>query len=427
MGNPFLHLNCTDYFYLRLAVNILLINHYAGSTKHGMEYRPFYLAREWVRLGHQVTIVAASASHVRQQAPALQGDFTEEHIEGVRYLWLKTPAYRGNGVGRAVNILSFVWRLLRFQTRLVRKIKPDVVIASSTHPLDNFAARRLAKRCGARLVYEVHDLWPLTLTEVGGMSRRHPFVVLLQIAEDFAYRNADRVVSMLPNARSHMQRHGMASHKFVHVPNGIDVVEWEGLAEPLPREHAEALAALDESGRFVVAYAGAHGIANALDALLDAAALLQAQPVTLVLVGQGPEKERLQQRARELGLTNVRFLPPVPKPAIPALLASMDALYIGLARKPIFRFGVSPNKLIDYMMAGKPVIHAIEAGNDLVAESGCGISVGAEDSHAIARAVCRLMACTPAERKAMGRRGRNYVTAHHAYSVLARRFLKAVA
>jgi glycosyltransferase involved in cell wall biosynthesis len=120
------------------------------------------------------------------------------------------------------------------------------------------------------------------------------------------------------------------------------------------------------------------------------------------------------------------FLPPVSKPSIPALLASMDVCYIGLARKPVFRFGVSPNKLIDYMMAARPVIHAIEAGNDLVAESGCGISISPEDPAALAQAVRRLMACTPAEREAMGQRGRNYVMLHHDYRVLARRFLEAM-
>ena len=408
-------------------MKILLINHYAGSTRHGMEYRPFYLAREWVKLGHEVTIVAASQSHVRQEAPRLRGELSKEDVEGIRYVWLKTPGYHGNGAGRAVNILTFVWRLLRYRKRLLREIKPDVVIASSTYPLDNFPAYRLARQCGAKLVYEVHDLWPLTLIELGGMPRWHPFVVLLQAAENFAYRQADRVVSVLPRAEGHMRRHGMARHKFVHVPNGIDVVEWQGFAGPLPHEHAGALATLKRGRRFIVGYAGAHGVANALDPLVDAAQRMQAEPVAFVLVGKGPEKGRLQDKARQLGLTNVTFLPPVLKPSMPALLGSMDALYIGWARKPIYRFGVSPNKLIDYMMAAKPVIHAIEAGNDLVAESGCGISVRPEDPHAIARAVRRLMGYTAAEREAMGQRGRNHVTAHHDYSVLARRFLKAVA
>ena len=112
--------------------------------------------------------------------------------------------------------------------------------------------------------------------------------------------------------------------------------------------------------------------------------------------------------------------------SIPALLDSLDALFIGLKRTPIFRFGISPNKLIDYMMAGKPVIQAIEAGNDLVAENGCGFSIPPEDPRAIADAVLQLMRLSPAEREAMGRKGREYVMAHHDYRVLARQFLEAL-
>ena len=407
-------------------MNILLINHYAGSKVHGMEYRPFYMAREWMGLGHRVTIVAASSSHLRTVPPVTQGDYTAEDVGGISYVWLRAPGYRGNGVRRVLNIGTFISQLLRHRTRLIRDCRPDVVIASSTYPLDNVPAHLIAKACDARLVYEVHDLWPLTPMELGGMSSRHPFIMLMQWAEDFAYRKADRIVSMLPYAAEHMQRHGMAPHKFVHVPNGIDPVEWQGPGTPIPPEHGDTLARLKAEGRFILGYAGSHGVSNALTFLVDSARLLQAQPVTLVLVGQGPEKNSLQQRAQRMGLDNIMFLPPVPKASIQALLTAIDACFIGWNRKPIYRFGVSPNKLFDYMMAGRPVIHAIEAPGDLVAESGCGLSIPPESPQAIADATLRLMALSPAEREAMGRRGRQYVLAHHDYRVLARQFLEAI-
>ena len=145
--------------------------------------------------------------------------------------------------------------------------------------------------------------------------------------------------------------------------------------------------------------------------------------MTLVLVGQGPEKEDLQRKAAELGLGNAVFLPPVPRPSMPSLLSSMDALYLGLRRQPLFRFGVSPNKLMDYLAAAKPVIFAVEAGNDPVAAAGCGISCPPEDPGAVATAVQDLLARPATELEAMGRRGRDYVRRHHDYAVLARRFL----
>jgi glycosyltransferase involved in cell wall biosynthesis len=180
------------------------------------------------------------------------------------------------------------------------------------------------------------------------------------------------------------------------------------------------------AGRFIIVYAGSHGLANALDSLLQAARLLADEPVTFLMVGQGPEKAALQHVASQAGLSHVVFLPPVRKNAVPALLAAADALILCWRCIPIYRFGVSPNKLIDYMMAGRPVIHAIDAGNDMVAESGCGISVPPEDPQALAGAVRRLMQTPADERARMGENGRSYVLAHHDYRVLARRFLDSL-
>jgi glycosyltransferase involved in cell wall biosynthesis len=125
------------------------------------------------------------------------------------------------------------------------------------------------------------------------------------------------------------------------------------------------------------------------------------------------------------GLGNVTMLPPVPKPQIPALLAAVDVAYIGWQRVPIYRFGIAPNKLMDYMMAGVPVLHSVAAGNDPVAEAGCGLTVAPEDAGAIAAGLRRLAALPAAERRAMGERGRAFVLANHTYPVLAQRFIDA--
>ncbi len=388
-----------------------------------MEYRPFYLAREWVRAGHQVTIAAASYAHSRIRQPVVAGEVTEEHIEGIRYLWLKTPAYLGNGVRRVLNVVAFTAQLQRHSAALVGRDCPAAVIASSTHPFDMIPARRIASACGARLVFEVHDLWPLSLVELAGMSPRHPFIVVTQWAEDYAYRTADRVVSLLPKAEPHMRAHGLRPGRYVHIPNGIDVEDWFASSAPVPEQHRRALTSARQAGHFLLGYAGTHGTSDALDSLLEAAARLQDRPLAIVLVGQGPEKARLQQMAQQLRLTNVHFLPPVPKRVVPALLSQMDALYIGWYRQPLYRFGISPNKLVDYMMAARPIIHSVEAANDPAAAAGCSMSIPPEDPAAIAEAICRLMLMPQSAREAMGARGRAYVLAHHDYRVLARQFL----
>lgn len=404
-------------------MNILYLNHYAGSPALGMEYRPYYLAREWVRAGHRVQMVAADHSHVRTRQPRA-GD---ELIDGIVYHWVATPPYRGNGPLRARNIAVFLSRVWRDTPRLLQRFRPDVVIASSTYPMDIWVARRLARHSGARLIYEVHDLWPLTPRELFGMSRWHPFILLCQAAEDSAYRDADVVVSMLPKVHAHMAARGLDLRKLVIVPNGITLDEWQGDAEPLGPAMQAALLAPRVAGRTLVGYAGSHGMPNALDVLLDAAALLQAEPLHFVLVGDGHEKQRLAARVQAEGLHNVTLLPAIPKAQIPSFLAAIDIAYIGWQRVPLYRFGIAPNKLMDYMMAGCAVLHSVEAGNDPVAEAACGLTVPPEDPAAVAAGLRQLAALPASERRAMGERGRQFVLSHHTYPVLAQRFLQAMA
>lgn len=409
-------------------MNILLINHYAGSVRHGMEFRPYYLAREWVRQGHRVSIVAASESHLRSQAPQLDGrPRLDETIDGIHYAWLATPSYRGNGAARVRNMAAFVMRLRRDAEQLAASLKPDVVIASSTYPLDIWPAHRIARLAGARLLFEVHDLWPLTPVELGGYSRWHPFIMLLQAAENFACRHADAIVSILPKVDTHLEAHGMAPGKLHLVPNGVDPAEWQQDGPDLEPSLAAAIDRLKQNGSFVVGYAGTHGISNALETLLDAADHLRGQPIAFVLVGSGPQKAKLQQSAAAFGLANVHFFDPIPKAQVPALLERFDLAYIGWHRQPLYRFGISPNKLIDYMMAGRPVLHAVEAGNDPVGEAGCGLTVPPEQPHAIADAILSMMALSPEQRARLGRRGRDFALANHTYPVLGQRFLNALA
>ena len=130
-------------------MKILLINHYAGSIYHGMEFRPYYLSKEWVKMGHEVVIVAASFSHLRQKNVDISTEVREENIDGVRYLWLKTPEYNGNGLGRIRNMLAFIRKLYVHLPKITADFIPDAVIASSTYPLDSYPAKWIAKKLTA--------------------------------------------------------------------------------------------------------------------------------------------------------------------------------------------------------------------------------------------------------------------------------------
>ena len=403
-------------------MNLLYINHYAGSPALGMEYRPYYLAREWVRAGHRVQMLAADFSHVRTTQPAAG----EQVVDGIAYRWYATPRYQGNGLGRVRNIWAFLRAVWADTPRLLRAFQPDVVIASSTYPMDIWVARRIARRARAKLVFEVHDLWPLSPIELSGMSPRHPFAMLCQAAEDAAYRDADVVVSMLPKVQGHMAARGLDLRKLHIVPNGITLDEWQGEPPALRSDVAQALAAARAAGRTVVGYAGSMGLPNALDTLLDAAVLMKNEPLQFVLVGSGHEQPRLAQRVADEALQNVQFLPPIAKAQVPAFLAGVDIAYIGWQRVPIYRFGIAPNKLMDYMMARCAVLHSVDAGNDPVAEADAGLTVVPEDPRAVADGLLALAALPAAQRREMGARGRAFVLAHHTYPVLAQRFLDAV-
>lgn len=402
-------------------MNIILINHYAGSNIHGMEFRPYYLAREWVKMGHNVTIIAASFSHLRQKNPDISA-ITEEVIDGIRYIWLPVNKYQGNGVMRFKNMLAFIYQLYHNLGKFAQ-LKPDVVVASSTYPLDSYPAYKLAKMADAKFAFELHDLWPLSPMELGGMSKWHPFIMLMQRGEDFWCSHADKVISILPKTEEYLKTRGLKDGKFCYIPNGIVLADYDDVL-PLKLDYLQQLNNLRKQGKFLIGFAGAHGIANALDILLYAAEKLKDTQAYFVLVGQGQEKENLMALAQKLNLDNVLFFDSIPKKMVPAFLAKMDVLYIGWQNQPIYRFGISPNKLMDYMMAGKPILHSVTAGNDLVQYAHCGISVPAEDIDAVAKAVTKLMSMNKDELLALGANGKEYVIKHHDYKVLAKKFIE---
>lgn len=403
-------------------MNILLINHYAGSPKYGMEYRPYYLAREWVNAGHQVNIIASSESHVRSSCPALNNqERLDETIDGVQYTWFKTPSYTGNGVGRVKNMTAFILRLFREGKTIANTIKPDIVIASSTYPMDIWPAHRIAKLANAKLIFEVHDLWPLSPMELGGMSKWHPFIILVQQAEDYAYRHADAVVSMLPNAKEHMISHNMDAKKFNYIPNGINEKEWSLPSVLLNDQLSKTIEDAKKTYKLIIGYTGSHGLPNSLDNLLNAAKLMIDDSVLFILIGDGHERKRLASRVEDEKIENVKMFPPIPKSQIPTFLHQIDIAYLGAPKSKLYRFGVSPNKMMDYMMAEKPIIYAIDSGNHPINDANCGIEVPSEDPVALANGLKRIIKSSKI--REMGANGKKYVLSQLTYSILAKKFI----
>lgn len=405
-------------------MRILLINHYAGSERYGMEFRPFYLAREWARLGHDATVLAATFSHLRKRNPQVEGDFAEEEIApGARFCWVKTPAYHSNGPMRMLNMTLFYQKVKRRAKFLAEKYRPEAVIASSTYPMDIYLAKRIADFSGGRFYFEIHDLWPLSPVVLYHISEKNPLIRMLQRAEDFAFSHAQKVLSVLPQADAHIRERGFDDKKFVYIPNGV-VLDGEDTDISRTSQY-EAIQRCREEGKFICMYLGGFARANALEDFVACAKELD-KDTALVMIGGGLLKEQFAKQVEEEHLTNILLLDPVEKRQVDSFLKLSDCLYIGAKRCELYRYGVAMNKLFDYMRAARPVICGVEASNDPVGEARCGLTIQPESPEAIAKAIDALKAMPAEELDAMGERGRAYVAAHHDYQTLARRFIEAI-
>jgi glycosyltransferase involved in cell wall biosynthesis len=394
-------------------MNVWILNHYALPPDAGGGTRHFDFARVLRRRGHDVTIVASSIHYATQKQMRNYGEepYLVETTEGVRFVWLKTPPYRGNGIGRVRNMLAYTRNALRILPRLDIPA-PDVVVGSSVHLFAVYAAYRLARRYGVPFVMEVRDLWPQTLIDFG-MSRYHPFVMLLGVTERFLYRKADKIVSLLPYAHEHIGRYTDSS-KVVWISNGTDMRRI-AYVPPVKKPTLD------------VCYAGAMGTANNLDVLLDAAALLRDRDdIRFRLRGEGALKERLLKRVREEKLHNVTIEDAVPKEAVGAFLASCDVLYVGLKDSPLYRYGMSMNKIYDYMAAGRPIVFAAASRNNPLEEAGIGYTVAPDDAAAIRDALVRIAALPLEHRRRLGEKARKFVESHYDVEVLAERFEKTL-
>jgi glycosyltransferase involved in cell wall biosynthesis len=406
-------------------MRILIINLYAGAPSMGMEYRPYYLANYWKKAGHKVLIVTASHHHLRSKQFESVKDIEKQNVDGIDYLVFKTPDYSRNTLKRVLNIFVFLRKLSTSKKRIAAEFNPDIVIASSTFVFDIYSAKKIASICNSKLVFEVCDLWPLSIIELGGFSKWHPFVMAMQMAENYAFKHTDKVVTVLPEAKDYMVEHGLKPEKFIYVPNGIVVEDWN-IENEIPHWLIEMISKIKLQNKKIIGYAGNHGVANALFPLIDAMQILQNDNVDLLLIGRGQEKENLKLKVKQQNLNNVHFIDPLPKTIIPALLDKLNILYIGLQNQPVFRFGISPNKLMDYMMAGKPIIQAIKAGNDITTEAKCGISIEPENSKAIADAVKYLLSLSDEELMELGENGRRFCLKYHDYQILSKKFLDAI-
>ncbi|EXB24231.1 glycosyltransferase family 4 protein [Acinetobacter courvalinii] len=391
------------------------INQYSSTPETAMGGRHYYLAQELAKKGHQVYVIAGRYSHLLRNPKQFEEQyFIEEIIPNFSFVWINLPEYQeAHSKQRVLNWFKFSW-LLRNMSNVI-PAKPDVILYSSPSLIGYLGAKYLANKFRVPFIFEVRDIWPLTLMELGGHSSKHPFIKFMQWVEDRAYKKADYVFSNLYNAVEHMQTRGLDSSKFHWIPNGVSLEE-VSQKQPL---NAETLSQLPQN-KFIIGYTGTIGVANAIDDLIEAAKILSSNPqLHFVLVGSGKEKENLIKKVQSLNLHNITFIDAIPKKQIQSMLEQFDICYIGWQKNSLYRFGIAPNKLPEYLYAGKPIIHAFSGKGDIVQQAQAGITIEAEDPEAIVGAVQQLYNLTAEQRQQLGSNGKQFVLQHLEYAMIA--------
>ncbi len=395
--------------------HVWIFNHYAQEPGQIGLTRHYYLARNLPPAGWKASIIAASIEHNSGRQRLAPGETTRLELHGgVPFLWLRAPSYSGNGVDRVRNILAYTARTLS-RTNLSQLEPPHAILGSSVHPLAALAGWNLSRRFNVPFVFEVRDLWPQTLIEMGALSAKGLPARMLRTLELFLYRRAAFTISPLPFAKDYIVPLGIPADRIIHLPNGIDLSEFPAFPY-----------AGQSSTTFQLMYFGAHGEANGLDTLLRAMHIVErrkpATPIRLRMIGGGPLKSELQQLARELVLASVVFEVPVPKYDIPRLASQADALVLCVRDLPnLYRYGISMNKLSDYLAAGRPIIIASGAANDPVKDAGAGFSVPPENPERLAEAILTMASLPIEQRKEMGAAGRRHAEECYGYDRLAAR------
>lgn len=379
--------------------------------------RGFLILREFARMGHRAVLVTSDSNHLATP-PQLDERRLSETVEGVEVCWLRTRKYQeARSLERILSWIDFEWQVWRMPDRDMPR--PDVVIVSSLSLLTIFNGLRLRRRYGCKLVLEIRDIWPMVLVVAGGMSPLHPVVRFIGWVERFGYKRADQIIGTMPNLQEHVVEVSGSQAPVACIPQGVDPALLEA-ALPLPPGYAEQYLL---EGKFLVCHAGSIGADNALETLLECARhMKERSDIHFLIVGEGYLKKKFMEMTADL--PNLTFAPGVPKAAVQSLLDRVDLLYFAAHKSPMMRFGQSLNKVIDYMLSGKPIVASYTGFPSMINEAECGTFVPAEDVAALRAEIERYADMSSAERMNMGMRGRKWILHNRRFSTLAAQYLR---
>lgn len=392
-------------------MNIWIFNHHALTPDMSGGTRHYDFAKELIKRGHSVTIIASSFHYSKYQETKEYGnkEYLIEKIDGIDFIWIKTPAYFGNGISRVKNMISYTYKVLKYIPKL-DLLKPDVIVGSSVHLFTVWAAYKLSCRYKTPFIMEVRDLWPQTLIDMG-ISKWHPFIVLLSWLEKYLYNKADKIISNLPYAYDYIGQF-VKKEKFEWISNGVNLSNIKYTSK-------------EKSEKFVISYTGAIGVANNLQILLDVAKeLKEKKDIFFRIVGEGAEKEKLKAFVKENNLLNVSIENSVPKNEVTNILQNSDVLFLSLKDSPLYKFGISLNKLFDYMASGRVIVFAGNSKNNPIKDANAGYSIAPDNVEVLEKTILEIYNLSQEKRDTIGQKIRKYAEYNYSIEILVDKFEK---
>ena len=398
-------------------MNIWYWNHYSGSIEEPRSGRTYFLSKSLENLGHNVAVFSGSYHHLMKNKNyhLVENSIERKEVDGIDFFWLKLPKYKGNGFSRIRNMLAYARHL--WKNDFVKEYdlsEPDVIIVSSAHPFHLFSGFRWSRKYKAKLIFEVRDLWPLSLNLILNVPKFHPLSLLLSIIERVGYKHSDLVVSLLSNSLEYMKKRGLKEEKFLYLPNGLDRSFGASKVTILEKE----LLQIREKYQKVVMHTGSMGIPNGLEALIAASNFFaHNNDIAFVFIGKGELKEILKEKVCSL---NVYFFDPIPKEEIQAALKYCDICYCGAQYIPdLYKYGISPNKLFDYMLAGKTIILNIKSPGNPVEMARCGFIFDTDSDSKFIEEFKKVVFTDRKVLNKIGKKGVDYVLKNHDFGILA--------
>lgn len=362
---------------------VWIFNHYAGKPSDTTSLRHYYMSKYLIESNYQTTVFASSVIHNSDiNLISDRKDYIVSNGDGIPFVYISTRKYNGNGLSRILNMFDFYRKLFKVTKHFE---KPDIIIASSVHPLTMIAGIKIAKKMGIPCICEVRDLWPESFVAYGVINKQSILLKLLYKAEKWIYKKADNLLFTMEGGQDYIiEKKWDIEHagsidlkKVFHINNGIDLKSFYNNLENYHYQDKD----IDNEESFKLVYTGSIRKANNIECLYKVAKILKEKRilnVQILIWGDGDCKPELMQKVEKEKLKNIIFKEKVDKKYIPSILNRANLLFLEGMKSELFRFGVSPNKLFDYLAAGKPVLSVLDSNYDIILENNCGIVTSSE-------------------------------------------------